>query len=107
MPTEGFTPVEGEQIDHAPLTIGVSCLMSYEHTGKAARTNQHSIQQHSVCSLTPSVQKRQQSRCCLLCVGAFAAMYLHSAMLTVEARAGKGTNVPSRVGSAQKVTVLQ
>ncbi|EIE19265.1 hypothetical protein COCSUDRAFT_58561 [Coccomyxa subellipsoidea C-169] len=33
VPTEGFTPVEGEPIDHAPLTIGVSCLMSYEHTG--------------------------------------------------------------------------
>jgi hypothetical protein len=33
VPTEGFMPVEGEPIDEAPLTIGVSCLMSYEHTG--------------------------------------------------------------------------
>ncbi|CAL8468221.1 g7760 [Coccomyxa elongata] len=33
VPTEGFVPVEGEPIDDSPLTIGVSCLMSYEHTG--------------------------------------------------------------------------
>lgn len=39
VPTEGFTPVEGEPIDEAPLTIGVSCLMSYEHTGDPDDSN--------------------------------------------------------------------
>ena len=36
VPTEGFAPVEGEARDEAPLTLGVSCLMSYEHTGAVA-----------------------------------------------------------------------
>ncbi len=33
MPTDGFLPVPGEAPDEAPLTVGVSCLMSYERTG--------------------------------------------------------------------------
>ena len=28
--------MEGEARDEAPLTLGVSCLMSYEHTGAVA-----------------------------------------------------------------------
>ena len=33
VPTDGFLPVPGEVPDAAPLTIGVSCLISYERTG--------------------------------------------------------------------------
>ena len=33
VPTDGFQPTPGEPADEAPLTIGVSALMSYEHTG--------------------------------------------------------------------------
>ena len=33
VPTEGFFPEEGGEVDNAPLTVAVSCLMSYEHTG--------------------------------------------------------------------------
>ena len=33
VPTEGFFPEEGGEVDDAPLTVAVSCLMSYEHTG--------------------------------------------------------------------------
>ncbi len=33
VPTEGFLPEEGVEVDSAPLTVAVSCLMSYEHTG--------------------------------------------------------------------------
>ncbi len=43
---EGFVPVEGEPIDDSPLTIGVSCLMSYEHTGA-----------HSGNTLLPSIHQ--------------------------------------------------
>ena len=34
VPTEGFFPEEGGEVDNAPLTVAVSCLMSYEHTGE-------------------------------------------------------------------------
>ena len=36
VPTEGFLPEEGEDMDDSPLTVAVSCLMSYEHTGVCA-----------------------------------------------------------------------
>lgn len=34
VPAEGFLPVEGQpEEDASPLTVGVACLKSYEHTG--------------------------------------------------------------------------
>ena len=36
MPSEGFLPEDGRDIDNAPLTMAVSCLMSYERTGICA-----------------------------------------------------------------------
>ena len=33
VPTEGFLPEDGNDMDNSPLTVAVSCLMSYEHTG--------------------------------------------------------------------------
>ena len=34
MPLAGFVPPAGEEADNSPLTLAVSCLMSYERTGE-------------------------------------------------------------------------
>lgn len=49
-------PVPGEAVDEAPLTIGVSALMSYEHTGAVRLSCEHG------CSCKPRCREALVSR---------------------------------------------